>query len=293
MKWVVFLLMISLTVSGWAQVEDSTKFIIGISGPLETIELQMTDSTTTCKKGILVPSLYRGLPIHKDGLLPGDVLVSIDGNCVESLADLSTYIGMKKERKITLTAYSYDTLKHIETSLLTMKEFKEIKQEFMNKVDVKDDGTFSVSRDLSDEFIDRGDAYKYFRCEKPFSNTHWDFQHYTSLNSAKKQSSESGKPILLALFGSYNCCSYISLSQDDYQEMIADERVQNLIKEEFVSVLVLKPEAYVTYKDYELEAGWPALLVIDNKGKLQKSLLLTNKVHAKKVATFLQRSVAK
>lgn len=129
--------------------EDSTRLIIGFTNQVEALELKDLDINSNCAKGLLTPSLYRKLPIFRDGLRPSDIIIDIDGICTESLNELTRYIKTKNDKKISILCYSDDTTKTIITELVTLREFNVIKQEFMSQVDIKEDGTFSVSQELT------------------------------------------------------------------------------------------------------------------------------------------------
>ncbi len=272
--------------------EDSTRLVLGFS-PIEFIEvkeLEMSGKKSDCKKGILVPMLYTKLPIYQDGLRPGDIILQIDGQCFKTAAKLLSYIKQKQSPHVVIDFKMSTGIRTIQSSLVSANEYHKITTEFLNTSTGSEGGILFFDAEETTKYIDRGDAYEYFKLDEVYKQTHWDFIEYRKFGAVIDYAKKVSKPVLIALFGSKSCCSYMSLSQKNYESLIADKKTQENIKDNFVSLLVLKPEAYQTYKDYNLDASKPALLVVNADRQLINYFQLSEETEKKALMEFLRQT---
>ena len=260
-------------------IRDSSKMIFGFFQRIESVDKEVIKKLPleSDQKGFIVPILYRKAPAYKDGLRPGDIIISIDNISFHSVDEMKTYIGNKKEKKIVLNIYRNDVIQTISTKLLTEDKFK---KQWSRTPEKK-----------RNKLLDVGDPYHILKIKQVFQETHWRFLKLDQLKEAKKNVQSTGKPLLIALFGSSACCEHLALNQQPYRNLITDPSVQKLIEKKFTSILILKPEAYKIYGEYNIVSNSPVLLAVSPEGKLQSYISLLDTTTSENIITFLEEQV--
>ncbi|MBW8052021.1 MAG: PDZ domain-containing protein [Cytophagales bacterium] len=264
------------SIDRFTMIRDSSKMIFGFFQRIESVDKEVIKKLPleSDYKGFIVPVFYRKAPAYKDGLRPGDIIISIDNKSFHSVDEMKAYIGNKKEKKIVLNIYRNDVIQTISTKLLTEKKF--------NKQWL---GTPEKKRK---KLLDVGDPYQILKIKQVFQETHWSFLKLDQLKEAKKAVQSTGKPLLIVLFGSSACCEHLALNQQPYRNLITDPLVQVLIEKKFTSILILKPEAYKIYGEYNIVSNSPVLLTVSPEGKLQSYISLLDTTTLENITEFLE-----
>ncbi len=224
-------------------------------------------------KGFGVPALYKAARSYLDGLRPGDVILSLDGRSFESTKNLNNYIQTKKEFEIGIKflrggkIYTMNTMLHSESDL--QRECKTIE-------------------DLQ-EIADFGEPYALLRARRSLLKTQWDFLGWDNLQTARKMTQAHQHPLLVGLFGSSVCCVHLAPWADPYKDLITNASIQKTIAEHYVSLLVLKPEAYLLYRQYHIDSRFPALLRMTNEDELEAHLSLGPHTRVSDVLSFSRK----
>src|SRR5712692_2305712 len=203
------------------------------------------------KKGFGVPALYKSAHAYRDGLRPGDIILSIDGRSFESAKSLNNYVQTKNELAVEIQVLRDEKTFGIKTNLHNDQDLLE---------------ECRTIEDL-EEKADFGEPYRLLLSRGHLLKTRWDYLGLESLQAARKTAEANHQPLLVGLFGSSMCCVHLAFWTAPYKGMIADLEVQTAISKS-VSLLIMKPEAYRLYRQYRVDSKFPALLSICKLGEV-------------------------
>ncbi len=223
------------------------------------------------KKGFGVPALYRSAHAYKDGLRPGDVILSIDGRSFESTKSFNNYIQTKTELVVEIEFLRNGKVITIKTNLHDAQDLQE---------------ECRTIEEL-EEKADFGEPYRLLLARGYMQKTRWDYLGLENLQVARKTAEANHRPLLVGLFGSAMCCVHLAFWTDPYKSIVADPEVQKAISKN-VSLLVMKPEAYRLYRQYGVDSKFPALLSTAPEGEIGVHLSLRPDTRVSEVLNFLQ-----
>ncbi len=224
-------------------------------------------------KGFGIPALYKRARAYQDGLRPGDIILSLDGRSFESTVSLNDYVRTKPELDIVIeylrngTIYNVKTKLHAEQDLL--QECRTIEELW--------------------ELADFGNPYALMRIHSSLGKMHWDFLGLDNLQRAENAAQSYQRPVLVGLFGSSVCCVHLAPWTPPYRELISHPSIQKIVREDYVSVLVIKPEAYRLYQQYNIDSKFPALLRINGRGEIEARFSIRSEAKTPDLLSFLKR----
>lgn len=227
------------------------------------------------KKGFGVPALYKAAYAYRDGLRPGDIILSLDGRWFESVKNFDNYIQAKTELGIEIEFLRNGKIHNLETKLHTDRDLQE------------ECGTIEEL----EEKADFGEPYAILRARGLLRKTHWDLLGSDNFQAARKMAQANQQPLLIGLFGSSACCVHLAFWTEPYRDMITHDSIQKGISI-YVSLLIMKPEAYRLYRQYRVNTSFPALLRMTNEGELETHLSLRPETKVSEVLSFLRNPVA-
>lgn len=225
------------------------------------------------RKGFGVPALYKRAHAYQDGLRPGDIILSLDGQFFDSTEALNNYIRSKPELDIVIEYLRNGSIYSIQTSL-------------------------HIEQDLQEECLtigelegvaDFGDPYALLKVHGSLEKTHWDFLGLEKLSEAQEMAHSGRRPLLVGLFGSSVCCVHLSPWTTPYRDLITHPSVQKIISNDYVSLLTIKPEAYRMYSHYHVDSRFPALLRITGQAGLEAGFSIRPGTKVEDLLIFLRR----
>ncbi len=229
------------------------------------------------RKGFGVPALYKRARSYHDGLRPGDIILSLDGRSFESTEDLNSYIRAKPELDIEIEFLRNGTTYKMKTRLHTEQDLRE------------ECRTIEELREIADF----GDPYRLLQLHSSLRKMHWDFLGIDDLPEAQRISKSRQHPLLVGLFGSSVCCIHLAPWTPPYKELITHPSIQKIIGEDYVSILVVKPEAYHLYRQYRIDSRFPSLLRINRQSGLEAHLSILPDAKILDLSSFLQKEAGK
>ncbi len=229
------------------------------------------------RKGFGVPALYKRAHAYQDGLRPGDIILSLDGRSFDSTASLNNYIRTKPELDIVIEYLRNGRIYNVETKLHAEQDLQE------------ECWTIEELRELADF----GNPYAALQVRSSLGKMHWDFLGLDSLAEAQKKAEDRQRPLLAGLFGSSVCCVHLAPWTPPYKTLITHPSIQKSIRDRYVSLLVLKPEAYHMYRQYLIDSRFPALLRITEQGELESLLSLRREARVSDLLSFFQEKTSK
>ena len=227
------------------------------------------------RKGFGVPALFKRSHAYQDGLRPGDIILSLDGRSFDSTVSLNDYIRTKPELDIAIEYLRSGTIYNVKTKLHTEQDLRE------------ECRTIEELRELADF----GNPYALPQLRSSLGKMHWDFLGLDNLQEAQKESRGHQRPLLVALFGSSVCCVHLAPWILPYRELISHPSIQKIIQNNYVSVLVIKPQAYRLYRQYNISSRFPALLRITGQGEIEARLSLRPEAKTSDLLSFFQRQM--
>jgi hypothetical protein len=228
------------------------------------------------RKGFGVPALYRRSHAYQDGLRPGDIILSLDGRSFDSTASLNDYVRSKPQLEIAIEYLRNGTIYNIKTKLHAEQEFQE------------ECRTIEELRELADF----GNPYTLLHVRSSLGKMHWDHLGIDELQEAQKEAVRHQLPLLVGLFGSSVCCVHLAPWTPPYRELVSNPSIQKIIRDDYVSALVIKPEAYRLYRQYRIDSGFPALLRITGQGELEARFSLRREAKTSDLQSFLQKEMS-
>jgi hypothetical protein len=205
------------------------------------------------------------------------VILSLDGRYFESTVELNNYVRTKPELDIAIEFLRGGRIYDMKTELNNEQDFQE------------------ECRTIEDlrEIADFGDPYALLQSRSSLGKTHWDFLGIDRLPEAQKMSQNHHRPLLVNLFGSSVCCVHLAPWTAPYKGLITHPSIQNVIRDDYVSLLVIKPEAYRLYRQYGIDSRFPASLRIAGHGGLEASFSISPDATVGSLLRFLQKGVGK
>ena len=222
-------------------------------------------------KGFGVPALYKDSSSYRDGLRPGDIILSLDGRSFGSVENLNTYIRTKPELTITIEFLRDGRIDKLETQLHAEQDFQ---------------GGCRTIEELR-AIADFGDPYALFQARRSLKKMHWDFLGLSRFSQAQESAKNGRRPALIGLFGSSVCCVHLSPWTDPYKKIITNDLIQKTLSDNYVSTLVLKPEAYSLYRQYDIDSRYPAFLRMTDVDQLRAYLTIRPDTNISSLITFL------
>ncbi len=143
------------------------------------------------------------------------------------------------------------------------------------------------------ELADFGNPYAPLQARSYLGKMHWDFLGLENLAEAQKGAGDRQRPLLVSLFGSSVCCVHLAPWTLPYRELITHPSIQKIIRDDYVSLLVIKPEAYRVYRQYLIDSRFPALLRITEQGELESRLSLRHEARVSDLLSFFQKKTSK
>jgi hypothetical protein len=226
------------------------------------------------QKGFGVPALYKQAHSYQDGLRPGDIILSLDDRSFGSTEDLNNYIRAKPELDIAIEFLRDGTIYNMKTKLQAEQDLQ------------KECRTIEELREIADF----GDPYTLLRARSSLGKTHWDFLGIDMLPDAQKMAQGHQRPLLVSLFGSSVCCVHLAPWTPPYKEFITHPSVQKVVRDDYVSLLVVKPEAYRLYRQYRIDSRFPALLRITGQAGLEPRFSIRPDGKVGDILSFLQKT---
>lgn len=229
------------------------------------------------RKGFGVPALYKHAHAYQDGLRPGDIILSLDGRSFDSVGKMNTYIRTKTELDIAIEYLRNGTIYNVKTKLHAERDFQE------------ECRTIEELRDLADF----GNPYALLQVRSSSAKINWDFLGLENLPKAQKMAERQQRALLVGLFGSSVCCVHLAPWTPPYRELITHPSIQKIIGDHYVSLLVIKPEAYRMYRQYSIDSRFPALLRITGQsGELEARFSLRPEARVPDLLSFLQKETS-
>ena len=222
-------------------------------------------------KGFGVPALYKDSSPYRDGLRPGDIILSMDGRPFGSVENLNAYIRTKPELAVTIEFLRDGKLDKLETQLHAEQDYQ---------------GGCRTIEELR-AIADFGDPYAPFQARCSLKKMHWDFLGLSRLSQAQELAKVGRRPALIGLFGSSVCCVHLSPWTDPYKKIITNHLIQKTLSDNYVSILVLKPEAYSLYRQYDIDSRYPAFLQVTDVGQLRAYFTIRPDTNVSSLITFL------
>ncbi len=226
------------------------------------------------RKGFGVPALYRVAHAYVDGLRPGDIILSLDGQSFESTKDLNSYIRTKSEFDIAIEFLRGGKIYNLNTKLHSEQHL----HEECRKVE-----------DLWGE-ADFGEPYALPRVHRYLREAHWDFLGLDSRHQAQETAQARQRQLLAGLFGSSVCCIHLAFWTAPYRGLITHASIQKVLSNNYVSLLIMKPEAYRLYRQYQVDSKFPALLRMTWEGELEQYFSLEPDTKVSDVLSFLEKN---
>jgi hypothetical protein len=227
------------------------------------------------RKGFGVPALYKSAYVYQDGLRPGDIILSLDGRSFCSSEELNSYIRTKSKPDIAIEFLHHGTIHNITTRLHN----EDLQEECKTIEELQ-------------EVADFGDPYALLRMRGSLEKMQWDFLGLEKLPEAQKMTQGGHRLLLVGLFGSSVCCVHLSLWTAPYQDLITHPSIQKTIRDDYVSLLTIKPEAYRLYRQYRVDSRFPALLRLNGQGGLEADLSIRPDTKVQGLLGFLQKRAA-
>ncbi len=225
------------------------------------------------RKGFGVPALYKRAHAYQDGLRPGDIILSLDGRSFDSTDGLNNYIRTKPELDIKIEYLHEGTVYNVKTKLHTEQDLQE------------ECRTIEELRELADF----GEPYTLLQLRSSLGKMHWDFLGLDNLPEAQKAAKGRQRPLLIGLFGSSACCVHLAPWTLPYREIISHPSIQKILRDNYVSLLVIKPEAYDLYRQHRIDSRFPALLRITRRGEVEARFSLRQEAKVSDLLDFFQR----
>lgn len=223
--------------------------------------------------GFGVPALYRRSHAYLDGLRPGDIILSLDGRFFRSKQDLNNYVRTKPELEIAISFLRNGKTHNIKTKLHTEQSLQ------------KECRTIEELQELADF----GNPYALLQVRSSLGKMHWDFLGLDNLRQAQKVAGGHQHPLLVGLFGSSVCCVHLAPWTPPYKHLITDASIQKIISDDYISLLVMKPEAYRLYRDHQIDSRFPAFLRMAEDSQLEAYLSLQGDTKVSDLLNFLQK----
>ncbi len=223
-------------------------------------------------KGFGVPTLYKRAFAYRNGLRPGDIILSLDARSFGSTEELNNYIRTKPQPDIAIEFLRNGTIHNIRTKLQTEKGIRE---------------ECRTIEELQ-EAADFGDPYALLRMHRSLEKMRWDFLGLDRLAEAQQVAERGHRGLLVGLFGSSVCCVHLSPWTVPYRDLITHLSIQKIILEDYVSLLTIKPEAYRLYRQYRVDSRFQALLRINGQGGLEADFYLRPDTKVPGLLGFLQ-----
>lgn len=236
-------------------------------------ELRGVDLTPE-HKGFGVPALYKNSSSYREGLRPGDIILFLDSRSFESLAAFNTYIRTKLDPAVTIEFLRDGKVEELKTKLDAEEDFLGICHTF---------------EELREE-ADFGDPYALLQARRSLRNMHWDFIGLGQLPEAQQTAEVSHRPLLVGLFGSAVCCVHLAPWTAPYKDIMTHSSVQRTLSDDYVSTLVVKPEAYSLYRRYDIDSRFPALLQMTEGSELKAYFEVRPDTSVSSLRRFLQLS---
>ena len=222
--------------------------------------------------GFGVPALYKNSNAYRDGLRPGDVILSLDGRSFGSLESLNTYIRTKQDPAVTIEFFREGRVDKLETQLHAEQDFPESCR------------TIEELRATADF----GDPYALVQARHSLEKMHWNFLGLSRLSHAEALAKANRRQVLVGLFGSSVCCVHLAPWTDPYKEIITNDQIQKTISDNYASVLVLKPEAYILFRRYGIDSKFPALLQMTEANQPRSYFTVRPETDVSNLLGFLQ-----
>ncbi len=228
------------------------------------------------RRGFGVPALYKRAHAYRDGLRPGDVILSLDSRSFDSTVSLNDYIRTKPELDIAIEYLRNGRIYNVKTKLHSEQD---LQQECRTIEELR-------------ELADFGNPYALLQVRSSLGKMHWDFLGLDDLQEAQKQAEGHQRPLLVGLFGSSVCCVHLAPWTLPYRELVSHPSIQKIIRDDYVSVLVIKPEAYRLYRQYNIDSRFPALLRITGQGEIEARFSLRREAKTSDLLSFLQKEMS-
>ena len=222
-------------------------------------------------KGFGVPALYKDSSSYRDGLRPGDVILSLDGRSFRSVENLNAYIRTKPQPAITIEFFRDGRIDKLGTQLNAEQGFQ---------------GGCRTIEELR-AIADFGDPYALIQARRSLNKMHWDFLGLSRLPQAHDLARVGRRQILVGLFGSSVCCVHLAPWTDPYKEIITNRLIQKTVSDNYASTLVLKPEAYSLYRQYDIDSRYPALLQMTDVGGVRAYFTVRPETNVSSLLRFL------